>query len=76
MNRQDAEFKKFVETSGGKVAIGLVLDLDSFNVFNTRYVGINTGTTIADLTETSNEAIQLNALLARLREAKLLSPTT
>ena len=74
--RTDREYQKFIETQDGRVAVGMILGADSYTLLDGRYVLIDTGTTIANLTETSNEAIQLNALLARLREAKLISLTT
>ena len=74
--RSDLEFQKFRETADGRIAVSVVLNEDSYTVLDARYVLLDTGTTIANLTETSNEAVQLNALLTRLRSAKLLSPTT
>ena len=74
--RTDREYQKFIETQDGRVAVGFILSEDSYTIFDSRYVKIDTGITVQDSTETSNEAIQLNALLARLREAKLISLTT
>jgi len=74
LSRSDLETQKFIETSDGKVAVRLVLSSDSYDVLDARYVVINTGTTVDDSTETSNEATQLNALLAVLRTAGLLAP--
>jgi len=72
--RTDLEMQKFQETSDSKVAIGMILSADSYAALDGRYVLINTGTTVDDSTETSNEATQLNALLAVLRTAGLLAP--
>ena len=74
--RTDREYQKFIETQDGRVAVGFILSEDSYTIFDSRYVKIDTGITVQDSTETSNAAIQLNALLAQLRTAKLLSPTT
>ena len=74
--RTDLEMQKFIETSDGKVAVRFILNPDSYTLLDGRYILIDTGVTVANSTETSNEAIQLNALLAQLRIAKLLSPTT
>jgi hypothetical protein len=74
--RTDREYQKFIETQDGRVAVGFILSEDSYTIFDSRYVKIDTGITVQDSTETSNAAIQLNALLARLREAKLISLTT
>ncbi len=38
MNRNDAEFDKFVETSDGKVALRLKLHDDSYVLLDARYV--------------------------------------
>lgn len=75
-NLTDREMQKFIETSDGKVAVRLTLHSDSYDLLDDRYVLIGTSVTVQDSTETSNAATQLNALLAQLRLAGLLSPTT